>query len=418
MTRAKPLLHWCAVLIAIVVCGSSALATTEKVLYSFQGGSDGAEPYGPLVADAAGNLYGTTGIGGSGSCAEGCGTVFQLSLPAQPGGAWTKTVLYSFQGSSDGAAPESDLIFDAVGNLYGTTVSGGGKSFHGTVFELSPPAQPGGAWTETVLYRFQGGDDGKYPGAGLIFDQAGNLYGTTIFGGGRQNAGIAFELSPPAQPGGAWTETVLHRFGHRNDGLDPWAGVILNQKGAVYGTTITGTVFKLKPPAPGQADWTEKTIHRFHGGGDVGSRPCDLIRGKGALYGVTTLGGSPSNAGTIFQLSPPGARSERWKQTKLYSFTGGNDGGLPCGVLTADRHGNLYGVALGNGADIPGTVFKLAPPAQPGGAWTLTTLHVFGGGNDGFGPNGGVIFGKGGALYGTTGGGGASGNGTVFKVVP
>jgi uncharacterized repeat protein (TIGR03803 family) len=407
------------VLIALIVWVSSAVAATEKVLYSFQGGSDGAEPNGPLVADAAGNLYGSTGIGGSGSCGEGCGTVFQLSAPAQPGGAWTKTVLYSFQGGSDGAAPESDLIFDAAGNLYGTTLKGGDKGSDGTVFELSPPAQPGGAWTETVLYRFQGGDDGEYALPGLIFDQAGNLYGTTVFGGGRQNAGIVFELSPPAQPGGTWTETVLHRFGHRNDGSDPMAGVVLNKKGAVYGTTITGTVFKLKPPAPGQTDWTEKTIHQFQGGGDAGSRPCGLITGKQrVLYGVTTLGGSPANAGTIFQLTPPGPPGEHWKLSNLYSFTGGNDGGLPCGVLTTDRHGNLYGVALGNGADIPGTVFKLAPPAQPGGAWTFTTLDVFGGGSDGFGPNGGVIFGKGGALYGTTGGGGAFGKGTVFKVVP
>jgi len=155
---------------------------SERVLYSFRGGSDGSSPQGALVADKAGNLYGTTAEGGSSNCVSGCGIVFQLSPPATSGGSWTETVLYRFLGGTDGAAPGSDLIFDAAGNLYGTTMGGGDASSDGTVFQLTPPAQ-GGPWTETVLYRFAGGADGKAPLSGLVFDKVGNLYGTTLFGG-------------------------------------------------------------------------------------------------------------------------------------------------------------------------------------------------------------------------------------------
>jgi uncharacterized repeat protein (TIGR03803 family) len=171
---------------------------------------------------------------------------------------WSETVLCRFTGGSDGAAPESNLTFDAAGNLYGTTASGGGASHAGTVFELAPPSTQGGAWTETVLYSFAGGSDGKSPVAGLVFDTAGNLYGTTFFGG-TTNAGTVFQLMPPATEGGAWTEKVLHTFGRGNDGLDPQAGLIVDNRGALYGSTITGTVFKLAPPA-----WSEKVLFNYH----------------------------------------------------------------------------------------------------------------------------------------------------------
>jgi uncharacterized repeat protein (TIGR03803 family) len=383
---------------------------SEKVLYSFSGGSDGANPVGGLVADKAGNLYGTTSEGGSSNCTAGCGIVFELIPPATLGGQWIETVLYRFTGGSDGAAPQSNLIFDATGNLYGTTGGGGNASNGGTVFELTPPSTQGGAWTETVLYRFAGGTDGKIPVAGLVFDAAGNLYATTLFGGAT-NAGTVFQLMPPAIEGGAWTETVLHTFGHGNDGLDPQAGLIVDNRGALYGTTITGTVFKLTPPA-----WAEKVLFTFTGGGNNGSWPCSLIARQGSLYGLSRLGGSQANTGTAFQLSP--ASGGAWTETTLYSFTGGNDGGEPCGTLVSDQAGNFYGTTSGNGQNIPGTVFKLTPPGTLGGAWTETTLHKFGGNNDGLSPVAGAIFGKGGALYGTTSGGGSSGRGTVFRVVP
>jgi uncharacterized repeat protein (TIGR03803 family) len=385
-----------------------ASATTETVLYSFQGGTDGSNPSAGLVADAAGNLYGTTTTGGVGPCTGGCGTVFRLS--PQPGGNWSEAVLYSFQAGSDGAAPVASLIFDAAGNLYGTTISGGAKN-EGTVFQLSPQ---GGTWAETVLYSFEGGSDGAYVTSPVIFDAAGNLYGTTVFGGGRQNAGVVFQLAPPAQPGGTWTETVLHRFGSPGDGLDPMAGLLVDHQGALYGTTFDGLVFKLTPPAPGHSVWKEKILYQFTGGGNNGSQPCNLSLGKGVLYGTTNLGGSPANAGTVFQLRP--TQSGLWSEKTLYSFAGGTDGGLACGPLVSDKLGILYGTTAGNGADILSTVFQLVP--QPGGGWIETVLHDFVGSQDGKGPHGGVIFGMDGALYGTTGGGGSSGHGTVYQVVP
>ena len=399
-------------IVALPFAGSAVgSGSSEKILYSFSGGSDGAYPVGALVADKAGNLYGTTSEGGSSNCSSGCGVVFELTSPSTQGGAWTETVLYRFTGGSDGAAPESNLIFDAVGNLYGTTAGGGDASSDGTVFQLTPPSSQGGAWTETALYRFAGGSDGKIPLAGLVFDPAGNLYGTTLFGG-TTSAGTVFRLMPPATQGGAWTETVLHTFGRGNDGIDPEAGLILDSRGALYGTTTSGTVFKLTPPA-----WNEKVLFSFTGGGNNGSWPCALISRQGSIFGLTRLGGSLTNTGTAFQLEPSSGGGA-WTETTLYSFTGGNDGGEPCGPLVSDQAGNLYGTSSGNGLNIPGTVFKLTSPGTQGGAWAEITLHKFGGSNDGLSPVAGVIFGRGGALYGTTSGGGASGKGTVFREAP
>ncbi len=187
------------VFVAMIVFASAAFAVTPKetVLYHFKGGSDGAIPSANLVEDSAHNLYGTTMGGGT----SNRGTVFEVSPPNT---AWTEAVLYSFAGGSDGANPRSDLIFDKAGNLYGTTLAGGGADF-GTVFQLAPPATQGAPWTETVLYSFTGGSDGVNPWAGLIMDSKGNLYGTTMFGGSL-GAGTVFELSPPATQGGPWTD--------------------------------------------------------------------------------------------------------------------------------------------------------------------------------------------------------------------
>ena len=208
-------------------------ASTEKVLYSFTEGTDGAYPIAPLIFDASGNLYGTTLNGG----ANGDGTVFELS-PVN--GGWTENVLYSFcsvSGCADGAAPYSGLALDAEGNLYGTTQDGGSgaacNGHCGTVFELSPAG--GGTWTETILYNFQGGSDGSYPRAGVIFDASGNIYGTTMEGGAA-NRGTVFEFAS-----GTWTETILHSF-HVNteDGTGPEAAVVFGHNGNLYGTTYLG----------------------------------------------------------------------------------------------------------------------------------------------------------------------------------
>jgi uncharacterized repeat protein (TIGR03803 family) len=233
-----------AIVAASLATSASALGagSTEKVIYSFGGGSAGSNPMGALVAHRAGKLYGTTAEGGSSIARWAARHDLPVGTSSHLGWSRTETVLYRFTAGSDGAAPESNLIFDAAGSLYGTTAGGGDPSSDGTVFRLTPPSAPGGAWTETVLYRFAGPSDGKVPLAGLVFDQKGNLYGTTVFGG-TTSAGIVFQLTPPATEGGAWTETVLHTFGHGNDGLDPEAGLIFDNRGALYGTTITGTVF-------------------------------------------------------------------------------------------------------------------------------------------------------------------------------
>jgi uncharacterized repeat protein (TIGR03803 family) len=229
----------------------AAVQWNEKVLHAFNDHrTDGSSPEYGLVIDAAGNLYGTTPSGGI----HDYGTVFELSPTV--GGGWTETVLHNFnQNGTDGALPSAALIFDAAGNLYGTT-SAGGLYYDGTVFELSPTV--GGGWTETVLHNFnQNGTDGVSPSGGLIFDAAGNLYGTT-FAGGLYLDGTVFELSPAG--GGAWTETVLYTFCSQNDCRDgsfPAAGLIFDAAGNLYGTTQGSgsmsnlyygeTVFELRP---------------------------------------------------------------------------------------------------------------------------------------------------------------------------
>jgi uncharacterized repeat protein (TIGR03803 family) len=394
-----------AILVGVLhfVGSALAIAQTEKVLYSFQGGTDGTNPSTGLVADSAGNLFGTTTDGGS----EGCGVVFELQ--PSPGGGWTESVIYTFHCGADGAAPAAGLIFDQAGNLYGTTLTGGGKHHDGTVFELTPS---GGGWTETVLHTFTD-KDGAYPAASLTFDRAGNLYGTTLFGG-RSHNGAVFQLS---LSGGVWTETVLHSFTGRNDGIDPAASMIVDQNGVLYGTTMAGNVFKMTPPTQGHTRWTFKSLYNFGSGPDGGPlSPGTLLTGNnGVLYGTQKFGNGPANAGAVFQLAP--GKHGTWTATTIYRFAGGSDGLYPYAGVIADGVGNLYGTTAGDGQTYLGTVYKLTPPQQ-GGAWTKTTLYAFTGGQDGSGPYAGLIFGKGGGLYSTTAGGGSSGNGTVFEIIP
>ena len=387
-----------------LLASTIAVAQTERVLYSFQGGTDGANPSISLIADTVGNLFGTTSDGGTGPCTGGCGTVFELT--PGPGGQWTKSVIYSFQGGTDGVAPAAGLIFDQAGNLYGTTVVGG-KDLDGTVFKLTPS---GGGWTETVLHSFSDKKDGSYPTASLIFDNAGNLYGTTLFGG-HSHGGAVFKLS---LSGGVWTETLLHSFTGRKDGIDPAAALIMDQNGVLYGTTMGGTLFRLTPPAARRTKWMFKTLYAF-GNGPLSNGT--LFGGKsGELYGTQQFGVGPANAGAVFELAPP-AKHGAWTETTIYQFNGGIDGLYPYGGVIGDGAGNLYGTTSGDGQTSFGTVFKLTPPKQ-GSSWTKTTLYAFGGGSDGAGPGASLIFGSGGVLYGTTAGGGTSGNGTVFEIVP
>src|SRR5580700_2591838 len=226
------------VVLAVTVLIADSASAFELVLHKFGKAGDGSVPSGGLIADGLGNLYGVTAEGGTAKA----GTVYQLAPPIPPSRAWTETVLYSFTGNGsngDGMRPVGDLAFDNLGNLYGVTNLGGGSSNQGTVFELSPPPQPGGAWSETVLYSFTGLNDGALPTAGLIFDQRGNLYSTT-FAGGTANKGVVFELSPPASEGGTWAQTVLHAFQGGSDGAFPLSKLAFDPNGNLYGTTDQG----------------------------------------------------------------------------------------------------------------------------------------------------------------------------------
>jgi uncharacterized repeat protein (TIGR03803 family) len=348
---------------------------TETVLHSFCSPTDctdGAYPYAGLIFDAAGNLYGTTVGGGTYAyCSDGygCGTVFELTPTA--GGGWTEQVLYNFGNGTDGVNPYDGLIFDAAGKLYGTTPNGGTYGY-GTVFELTPTES--GGWTETVLHSFCSQTDctdGEAPQADLIFDTLGNLYGSTT-NGGTYGGGTVFELTPTG--GGGWTEKVLHSFCSQTDCTDgeaPQAGLIFDTLGNLYGSTTAGgtytsncnygcgTVFELTPTGGGA--WTEQVLHSF-GNGTDGYYPFAglIFDAAGNLYGTTWAGGT-YGWGTVFELTPTGGG---WTETVLHSFNdNGTDGILPEAGLIFDAIGNLYGTTPSGGAEgeYGGTVFELTP---------------------------------------------------------
>jgi uncharacterized repeat protein (TIGR03803 family) len=269
--------------LTLVLAPSACAAGKYKTLYRFKGRKDGSAPYAGLIFDKAGNLYGTTEFGG----AYGKGTVFELTPNGD--GTWTESVLHSFtHDGKDGYAPIAGLVLDPAGNLYGTTLGGGAYGNYGTVFQLTPAGD--GSWTESVLHSFARGD-GIYPIARLIFDRAGDLYGTTG-GDDAYERGTVFKLTP--QQDGTWTESVLHAF-NGADGRYPWAGVIFDAAGSLYGTTYHGgdhdafgTVFKLTRNK--DESWTESVLHSFDYAD--GSNPsAGVIFDAGNLYGTTYNGG-------------------------------------------------------------------------------------------------------------------------------
>lgn len=417
-------------LLAVVVIAGASLASaqTESVIHAFQSSSkhDGVGPYG-VVADSNGALYGVTYGGGK----YGQGTVYKLSPPAIQGGTWKQSLLYTFTGGADGGGPSGTLFLNPRNNkIYGTTVRGGGA---GLVFELTP----GKTWTETVIHTFAGGRDGVYPNGGLISDGHGTLYGTTSAGGSDQY-GVVFRLSPPAQPGGAWNEAVLYAFqGGGTDALAPSSGLLMDASGALYGTTPVGganglgAVYKVTPPAGGRGSWTESVLYSFAGYTD-GIEPLanPIFDGKGALYGTTEFGGVAAGVcgcGTVFQLTPPAGGSGPWTETTLYAFNGTADGASPNAGLIFDSAGALYGTASLGGDDTVvcfsgqnrgcGTAFKLSPPSTQGGAWTQSVLHTFENGGDGGYPIAPLLQ-VGTTFYGTTYLGGTPNVGTVFEITP
>src|SRR5579872_6952310 len=372
----------------------SAPSRTFKVLYTFQGSSDGGEPYAGLVRDAAANLYGTAISSG----AFGWGVVFKVD----PSG--TETVLHSFgDGSTDGRTPYGGLVRDKAGNLYGTTYEGGIVGCVdgcGTVYKVDTTG------TETVLHSFAGGTtDGCFPYAGLLLDKAGNLYGTTQ-ACGASGYGIVFMVSK----GGKLT--ILHNFaGGTADGANPLYGsLLMDAKGALYGvaqyggTANQGVVYKLKPGG------ALKVLYSFLGGTTDGCNPngtpaMDML---GNLYGTAVACGS-ANMGTVWRLS------KRGKESVLHNFVGGtNDGAIPIAGVILDAKGNLYGDTengggtgcFGGGC---GTVYKVSKTGA------LVHLHIFAG-SEGATPFGGVILDTKGNLYGTAFLGGGPDWGTVWEI--
>ena len=362
------------------------------------------------------------------------GAVVMLAGSASAG----ERVIYNFAGGNDGIG-SNDLISDRAGNLYGTTFNGGGSAGAGTAYELSPPAQQGGAWTETILHSFSytALDSGIGPLGRLVMDPAGNLYGTTWLGG-PQGAGVAFELSPPAVKGGAWTYSLLYAFG--GAGLSsPEARLTLDKAGNLYGTTASGGtgacaggcggVFKLAPPTQQGGAWTETVLFNFSGafetgGGTSGGLTMDA---HGALYG-TTYSGSGGPDGTVFRLTPTKGGTH-WTHTVLYAFAGFADGAFPQDEVVLDKNGNLFGVTSYGGGGGPncfgspcGTVFQLTP--TPTGPWTHTVIYSFNGGTDAGYPERTLTLDAAGNIYGATGIGGdpscgaGTGCGAVFRLAP
>lgn len=391
------------VLLSFVFVGSLQ-AQTFRVIYDFNENS-GWSPFAGLTRDAAGNFYGTTGDWGPGP-----GGVYELK-PA--GGQWVLNPLFMFN-HADGAYPGSGVVFGPNGALYGATAYGGTNNCSpygcGLVYKLTPPSTSCKAvfcyWSESVLYEFTGGGDGESPSAGnLIFDSAGNIYGTT-HGGGAAGMGTVYKLTPS---GGGWAEKVLYSFTGGNDGANPASGLARDTAGNLYGTTEMGgnlacagqgcgIVFEVSPSGPG---WTEHILHVFEGFAD-GAQPEGgvIFDASGNLYGSTFLAGA-GGAGTVFELSPS---SGGWNFSVVYALPGPNGGG-PTGNLATDSAGNLYGITFAEGAYDLGSVFQLTRSC---GGWTYTMLHSFRDDSGGYWPDGSPVLDSLGNVYGTTSQGGAN----------
>ncbi len=382
---------------------------TETILYNFPTAPGSPFDYffeGTLLMDKKGNLYGTTYDGGY---PEG-GTVYELAKPAKKGGSWSESLLFTFGGDqgavATGVVPYAGLIMDKEGNLYSTTNAGGVPGGGGTVFEMTPlPASgtcPAGSysdetdWCENELYSFgDNSTDGIYPYSSVITDKDGNLYGTD-YAYGYYYGGSVYELSPvPANgvcppgttAGNNWCETLLYTFVPDSaDGIHPYAGVIMDSKGNLYGTTFWGAetftsasgygaAYELSPMPEGgcpagsstnaYSAWCETIIYTFGSQSGDGENPyAGLIRdSKGDLYGTTYNGGA-NGYGTVFELSPPAKKGDSWTETILYNFCSQQscvDGGNPVAGLIRDKEGNLYGTTQFGGANGEGTVFKVTP---------------------------------------------------------
>jgi uncharacterized repeat protein (TIGR03803 family) len=378
----KRIFFVCLFLCLMTLTARRLQAQTETVLYSFTGGSDGANPEAGLTSDGRGNFYGTTSSGGL-----GYGTVFELS--PNGGGGWNESVLHSFTGGEDGADPyEVHVIFDGMGNLYGTAFRGGANGY-GVVWELS---QAGTSWTETVLFSGIGYDSEPY--GSLIMDTAGNLYGTS--------STSVFELSPS---GDGWTEQQIYEAAA--------SGLTMDTSGNIFGTFYLerferdhSVVFELSPD--GNGDFTSTILYKFHPGTlSLGTLVVDK---SGNIYGTTEPTGGGFGYGKVYELSLGGYET-------LHSFNGGKSkgGSEPFGGIVLDETGNIYGTTYVGGAYGEGTVYELV---SGNGSYKEKVLWNFDGTNGESPYFGSLILDGAGNLYGTTEFGGLNGNGVVFEVTP
>jgi len=383
----------------------SATATTTDVIFSFDE-ADGEYADTDLETDSAGNIYGTTVLGGD----HGSGTVFQLS-PTPSG--WVQTVLYSFTGGADGAEPYKGVTIDGQGNLYGTAVAGGSGSCEGGCGVVYKLTNSGATWTQTVIHAFTGGDDGSGPGARVTVDGSGKVYGMTPTGGA-YGLGTIYEIR---QRGVSWRFHVIHSFTGGADGSSGSAGRMFLNNRNLYGAATTGglngagVVFQLTPTAVGE--WNFTTLYSFRGQPD-GSFPYGaLLRAaSGKFYGTTYYGGA-NGIGTVYELSP--RPTGEWAERVIYSFRNGNDGNSPISNLVSDATGNLYGTTSEGGLG-SGTIFKLSPIG--GGRWSESVVHSFAGSPDGSSSYNGMVVDPSGNFFGATVHGGTADDGCVYQFTP
>jgi hypothetical protein len=406
----------------------NASAQTENVLYTFVGGAkSGAEPSSGIVSDSAGNLYGVTTSGG----AHNYGVVYELSevLKGKQKGTWKFKILHSFTGGSkDGQGPVGNLVLDSSGNLYGVTQTGGSHGL-GAAYELAKPVS--GAWKETVLYNFGASGDGSLPQAGLILDSAGNLYGTASSGGQYAN-GTAFELVRQATA--PWKESILHNFGSTDsDGAIPVAPLIMDKAGNLYGTTMAGggasacseigvyggcgTVFKL---AKSGSAWTESVLYALQNNGyDDGNYPLAgvTLDANGNLYGTAYGNKSEDDGDTgwVFEVAYSGNNWTYDEVQYLGCYNGCPYGAYPKAGLTLDSAGNLWGATTIGGFYSYGVILEITPDS---GTWTINVPFQFSGSIGGYNPAAAPLVTAKGQLLGTTlyGGDAQCNCGVVYEV--
>ncbi len=390
---------------AILTIALSAFgAQNGKEIYAFKSGADGYVPLASPILDSAGNLYGTTEVGGTAQD----GTVYELVLNG--GGTYTEKLLFTFTGNSTGFYPSGSLIFDGAGNLYGTTSDGGANGI-GAVYELSPGSN--GQWAESIVHSFAGGSDGFSPYGGLIIDSAGNLYGATVAGGGSANCqfgcGVVYQLTLGSN--GQWTEAILYTFMGGDDGANPeYGNLIFDAAGNLYGTAANagadgfGTIYKLTKGSNGT--WVQSVLYAFTGGGDENPQFGLTFDSSGNLYGTTL--------GTVFELSPQS--NGQWTENTLVAFDGSH-GSAPYTPLTFDGQGRLWGTTE-RGGHAYGTIFRLTPEA--GGSWKFNLMYSFpNNGSNQWEPFGGLTYEPAtNRFFGTTRGGGANRAGDVFEFNP